>query len=145
MRPAQLAILTFLLTPGLLAQTNDAQSPDGLTILQQMSQHYSGDGPWYIEAIEEQTSEAEYSRQWTRTVMIGAVSGNQYHFEGHSQLGSAIHISDGKTAWDLHPEEHAYTQESAPTKGYESPKGWDMMEQSAHLAVQLLKELADLA
>jgi thiol-disulfide isomerase/thioredoxin len=143
MYPARLAMLTLLMAPAILAQTTGAQSPDGLTILKQMSQHYTGDGPWYIEAIEEQTSETEYSRQWTKTVMIGAVSDNEYHFEGHSQLGSALHISDGKTAWDLHPEEHAYTQELAPAKGYVQAGAWDMNEQSAQLAVGLRKDFAN--
>ncbi len=145
MHPARLAVLTLLIAPALLAQTTDPQSPDGLTILKQMSERYARDGSWYIEAVEEQTSETEYSRQWTKTVMIGAVSGNQYHFEGHSQLGSALHISDGKTAWDLHPEEHAYTQELAHTKGYEPPKIWDMLEQGAQIAVGLRKDFADFA
>ena len=145
MHPARLAVLTFLIGPALLAQTTDAQSPDGLTILKQMSEHYAGDSPWYIEAIEERTSQTEYSRQWTKAVKIGAVSGNQYHFEGHSETGSALHISDGKTAWDLHPEEHAYMQGPAPAKGYQQPKMWQMNEGDSQNAVRLRKDLADFA
>ena len=110
-----------------------------------MSEHYAGDSPWYIEAIAERTSQTEYSRQWTKTVTIGAVSGNRYHFEGHSETGSALHISDGKTAWELHPEEHAYMQGPAPAKGYQQPKIWEMNEWNAQNAVRLRKELADLS
>jgi thiol-disulfide isomerase/thioredoxin len=145
MYPARLAILTFLMVPALSAQTTDSQSPDGLHILRQMSEHYAGGGPWYIEAIEERTSQMEYSRQWTKNVMIGAVSGNQYHFEGHSETGSALHISDGKTAWDLHPKEHAYMQEPASAKGYQQPKMSEINEWSAQGAVQLRKDFADLS
>ncbi len=145
MYPARLVVLAFLIPPALLAQTTDAQSPDGLTVLRQMSEHYAGDGPWYIEAIEERTSQTEYSRQWTKTVKIGAVSGNQYHFEGHSETGSALHISDGKTAWDLHPEEHAYTQGPAPATKYQQPKMWQMNEGDSQQAVSLRKEFADFA
>jgi hypothetical protein len=44
---ARLALVTVLATPLLQAQ-ND--SPDGLTLLQQMSQHYARATSWYIEA-----------------------------------------------------------------------------------------------
>ena len=77
--------------------------------------------------------------------MIGAVSGNQYHFEGHSEGGSALHISDGETAWDLRPEEHAYTQGPAPAKGYQHLKMWQMNEGGAQNAVDLRKDFSDFA
>ena len=44
MYPARLALFALLVAPALLAQTTDAQSSDGLTILRQMSEHYAGGG-----------------------------------------------------------------------------------------------------
>jgi hypothetical protein len=117
MYSARFVLLTFITAPLLLSQSATMQ-PDGLSILQTMSKHYTGAKSWYIAATEERTSWNDYSRDWTKTVMIGAVSANRYHFEGHSETGSVLHVSDGKTAWDLHSEEHTYTQESAPANGY---------------------------
>lgn len=140
----RLALCALLIATPLLAQSSSS-AQDGLTILQQMSEHYAAAGSWYITASEEETSQNEYSRGWTKTVMIGAVSGNKYHYEGHSQFGSALHISNGKTAWDVRPEERAYTQETAPADGYQHPKGWMTNEMSAQRAVDLKKQFADFA
>lgn len=145
MNSAGFVLLNFLAAPILLAQSATTAQPDGMRILQMISEGYAGAKSWYIAATEERTSWNDYSRSWTKTVMIGAVSGNRYHFEGHSDTGSALHISDGKTAWDLHPEEQAYTQEPAPANGYQSPHTIFMNEGAAHSAVGFLKEFSDLA
>jgi outer membrane lipoprotein-sorting protein len=138
-------LFTLLTATALSAQNRSADSPDGLTILQRMSEHYAAATSWHIEATEERTSENEYSRGWTKTVMTAAVSGNKYRYEGHSSTGSALHISDGKMAWNLHPEEHAYTQEPAPANGYQPLREWQMNEQPAMQAVSLRKNFADFA
>jgi thiol-disulfide isomerase/thioredoxin len=145
MFPTRLTLLVLLTIPALWAQTDDLRSSDGLPILQQMSQHYASAGSWHIESTEERTSENEYSRNWTKTVTIGAVSGNKYRFEGHSGVGSAVHISDARTAWDLHPEEHAYTQASAPANVYQPPHMWPTNEQAALDAVNLRKRFAEFS
>jgi thiol-disulfide isomerase/thioredoxin len=143
MSPVGLGLLVFLAIPAVPAQTANTPSSDGLTILQQTGQHYASAGSWHIEATEERTSGNEYARGWSKTLMIGAVSGNEYHFEGHSETGSALHISDGKMAWDFHLEEHAYTQEPAPANGYQRLQSFSPNEQDAQRAVVLRKEFAD--
>ena len=45
----------------------------------------------------------------------------------------------------LHPDEHAYTQEPAPSNGYQQPKEWFPNEQSAQQAVRLRKEFAEFS
>ena len=143
MYPLRLALFALVIAPFLSAQGSVTQSSDGMALLQRMSDHYAGASSWYIEATSERTSATEYNRSWTKTVLISAVSGNKYHYEGHSEGGSAFHISDGKTAWDLHPEERAYTREPAPANGYHPPKEWQLNEQGAFEAVNLRKELAE--
>ena len=125
--PVRLAGFT-LLAVSAMAQSADTPAPDGLAILQQMSDHYAKAGSWYIVASEERTSQTEYSRDWAEAIMVTASSGNRYHYEGHSRDGSALHISDGKTAWSLHPDEHAYTEEPASATGYQSPNLIQMNE-----------------
>jgi len=105
-------LFTFLSTTILTAQ-NPSADPDGLTLLQQMSQHYSGAKSLYLEATREQSNTQEYSRNWSKTVMVAAISGDKYHYEGRDNMGSALHISDGKTEWMVHPGEHTYTQQPA--------------------------------
>ena len=145
MRSASFALFTLLATPLLPAHNATQAPPDGLAILQAMSSHYAAAKSWYIDATEERTTWNEYSRTWTKTVMIGAVSGNRYHFEGHSQTGSALHISDGTTAWDVHPEEHAYMKEAAPANGFQPPQRTFMSEAVAGRAVYLLKGFSEMA
>jgi thiol-disulfide isomerase/thioredoxin len=140
--PTRLASFTLLAVSAVSAQSADTPAPDGLAILQQMSEHYAKAGSWYIVATEERTEQTEYSNRWTKTVMVAASSGNRYHYEGHSEFGSALDICDGKTAWSLHPDEHAYTQEPAPATGYQSPKVIEMNEGAAWQAVNLSKQLA---
>jgi thiol-disulfide isomerase/thioredoxin len=140
--PTRLASFTLLAVSAVSAQSADTPAPDGLAILQQMSEHYAKAGSWYIVATEERTEQTEYSNRWTKTVMVTASSGNRYHYEGHSEFGSALDICDGKTAWSLHPDEHAYTQEPAPATGYQSPKVIEMNEGAAWQAVNLSKQLA---
>jgi thiol-disulfide isomerase/thioredoxin len=141
--PLRLGLFAFFAIPALLAQTANSHSWDGLTLLQRTGQHYASAGTWYIEATEERTSGNEYGGGWSKVVIVGAVSGDQYHFEGHSQTGSALHISDGKTAWDFHMEEHAYTQERAPVNGYQPLQTIFPNEQDAQRAVDLRKEFVD--
>src|ERR1700691_3180541 len=143
MVPARLALLTLLILPTLQAQTTDARPANAMALLQQMSDHYTNATSWYIVETQERTSKSEYSSYWTKTVLIGAQSGNKYHVEAHSQGGGALHISDGKTAWDYHADEHAYTQRSAPAGDYQPANSWSMLEQSTTGASELRKELAD--
>ena len=79
MSAARLALLTLLATP-LLQSQND--SPDGLRLLQQISQHYASATTWYIEAAEERTIEDESCSLSTNTsLLIGAQSGNEYQLQ----------------------------------------------------------------
>ena len=144
MYPARFILAAFVVAPLVPAQSAAPPQPDGLSILQRMSEHYAAAKSWYIAVTEESTSWNEYNRNWTKTLFVSAVSGNRYRFEGHSQMGSALHISDGTTAWDLHPEEHAYVQKAAPANGYES-HFVPLNEMAAQRAVSETKELAKFA
>lgn len=142
MNPARLALCILLAVPSLPAQSGATAPLDGLSILQKMGQQYAAAQSWYFVATEEQTMTNDYSRTWKKTVMISAATGNKYHYEGHSETGSAFHISDGRTAWDIHPEEHAYTREPAPDNGYEPPRTTPFNESAALHAFGLRTEFA---
>lgn len=68
MSTARLALVTLLATPLLHAQN---PSPDGLTLLEQLSRHYASATSWYIEATEERTIENESCSESTKAVIIG--------------------------------------------------------------------------
>jgi len=109
-----------------------------------MSQHYASATSWYIEAKEEHSFENEYCSESQETTMLGAESGRKYHYEAHSH-GSAVHISDGITAWDFHPDKEEYRKQPAPA-------GPDFSSQSSYpaeavvvQAVGLRKYFAELA
>ena len=137
--------LILIAAPLLLAQSPSPTSPDGLTILRTMSDRYAQAKSWYIEDTAEQSNWNDYSRAWFRTVMVAAVSGNRYHYEGRSNTGSAIHISDGKTVWNLRPDEHAYTQQPASPVPDRSPHPVAMTEMAAERATSLAKTFAAFA
>lgn len=145
MRSLRLFFISLLSAPLIAAQSGGTAQPDGMTILQKMSEQYAQAKSWHIEATEEQTNWNDYQRTWLKEVQIGAVSDKRYHFEGISQTGSALHISDGTTAWDLHPEEHAYTQKPAPVDGYKPTPQFFMNESAASFAVELAKKYAEFA
>lgn len=143
MHPAGSISAALLAASLLSAQGTATAQPNGLSILRAMSERYAATKSWYIAATEERTNWNDYSRFWTKTVMVGAVSGNHYHFEGRSQTGTALLISDGKSAWDLHLQENAYTQEPAPAIGHPQPNPASIIEGPAHRATVLLKEFSD--
>lgn len=142
MSAARLALLTLLATPLLHAQN---ESPDGLSLLLQMSQHYAGANSWYIEAAEERTIENESCTLSNNTSLIGAESGNEYHYESNTRTGSALHISDGATAWDFHSGNHEYRKQAAPAGGYTPDQSSYMAEARISQAMRLRKEFADMA
>lgn len=149
MRPAWLVLMTFLAVPVVFGQSGETASPaastgtpGGLAILTQMSQRYANAGSWYLQATEEQTSGNEYGHNWSKMVMVSAVSGNKYHYESHEQGGSGFEVSDGKTAWELRVEARQYTQKPAPANGYQQPKTWVMGEGDVYRAVAMKKVLA---
>lgn len=142
MSAARLALLTLLATPLLHAQ-ND--SLDGLSLLQQMSQHYASATSWYIEAAEERTIENESCSLSNNTSLIGAESGNEYHYESRTPTGSALHISDGVIAWDFHSGTHEYRKQSAPGGGYTPDQNPYAAEVTIPQAMRLRKDFGDMA
>ena len=144
MLPVRVLACALIATP-LFAQSPAPAKPGGLAILQKMSRQYAAAKTWYIAATLENTSWNSYTHDWSKTVMIGAVSGNRYHFEGHSFTGSALHVSNGTTAWDFHPDSHDYTREPAPAHGYKQHYPIPMNETAAARAADLLKQLSGMA
>lgn len=151
MTAARLALLTVLATPLLHAQEN---SLDGLSLLQQMSEHYASATSWYIVAAEERTIENDSCSLSNSARLIGAESGNEYHYEshteyhekGHRRIGSALHISDGATSWDFHSANHEYRKQTAPTGGYTpEQRSSYVAEVRISQVMRFRKDFADMA
>jgi thiol-disulfide isomerase/thioredoxin len=142
MSVARLALSALLATPLLHAQKD---SLDGLSLLQQMSQHYASTTSWYIEAAEERTVENESCNLSSNTSLIGAESGNEYHYESQTRTGSALHISDGTTAWDFHAGNHEYREQAAPARGFTPDQSSLMGEPRIPQAMRLRRDFADMA
>jgi outer membrane lipoprotein-sorting protein len=87
-----------------------ANSSEGLELLNQVAQRYTEAKSYYIESVEESTSTTEYARSWQKALITAAETpGNRFHFEGHSNGGSAMKVADGKTVWTYRADEHRYT------------------------------------
>jgi thiol-disulfide isomerase/thioredoxin len=112
----------FLLTAMIVAPpamaSAQAASPlpsDGLALLEKAALRYAEAKSYSIQSTEERTISSELYRQWTRQIINASEApGGRFHFEGRTQFGDAAEISDGKTIWTLHADQHRYTMISAP-------------------------------
>jgi thiol-disulfide isomerase/thioredoxin len=87
-----------------------ANSSDGLELLKKVAQQYADANSYSIESVEERSSSGEYDHSWQKTILTAAEApGNRFHYEGHSNTGSAMRVADGKNVWTYRVDEHRYT------------------------------------
>jgi thiol-disulfide isomerase/thioredoxin len=88
-----------------------AASSDALAILRQVTQKYAEAKSYHIEATEDLIRSNEFGRDWRKTIMSVTVApGDRYRYEGRGAFGSALLVSDGKTTWTYHYDEHLFTE-----------------------------------
>ena len=130
----------------LLQSAQVAPPTDALALLSEVSQRYADAKSYHIEAVEEETSSSELSRDWHKIFMTGIVMpGGRYHYEGRNVVGAAVLISDGVRQWVYLPERNAYTQE--PVLSEEAAKKYVQQqdELAARNARWIVSRLALLA
>jgi thiol-disulfide isomerase/thioredoxin len=142
----------FLLFAALFATLPVAQAVPsaptnkGLDLLVQVSEKYKNAKSYYIESVEERTTTGEYSRDWEKTMLVAAGSPeNHYHYEGDSQLGNALCVSDGQTVWTYHVGDHRYTAKPFSTEKSDKHRPIPMQEMALLQAQHLRQRLADSA
>jgi thiol-disulfide isomerase/thioredoxin len=119
---------------------------DGLGLLTRVARHYADAKSYRIELTEERTTTTEYSRQWNKTVLVGAEApGNRYYFEGHGEMGTAIRVSDGATLWKYRAAQHRYTAKPASMPSDKKPEPIAMSEMAAMDAGNMRRNLAGYA
>lgn len=120
-------------------------SSQGLDLLTRVSNKYKEARSYYIESTEEQTSIGENRHYWERTVLIAAGSPeNHYHYEGRSQFGNAVRVSDGNTVWTYHVTEQLYTAQPASAEQSDKHRIIPMAEQALLQAQNLRQRLGTL-
>jgi thiol-disulfide isomerase/thioredoxin/outer membrane lipoprotein-sorting protein len=130
----------------ILLQSAQVSSPDGLTLLSEVSQHYADAKSYHIEAVEEETTSGELLRDWQKTLMTAiATPGGRYRYEGRSVAGAAVLISDGVRQWDYLPERNAYTQKPVLSEEAEKKRVHQQDEFAASNARWIVARLALLA
>lgn len=145
----KLSYTLFLLTAVsfvCMAQTAPTTNtkPDAAMLLQQISKRYAAAKYYHIEAIVERETSGDLYRNWEKSVYTAAVSpGNRYHYEGHTQFGWPLKVSDGKTEINYNADYHEYTRQPAPESGPGELKGPIFQEQFGVVtALSLLKSLS---
>lgn len=115
-------------------------------IAQARGQHYADAKSYRIESVEERTTSNDLERSWEKTILTAAESRvNRFHYEGRAGFGSARQVSDGKTVWTYHLDDHQYTEKPI-TRGESSEKRIIGDEEFAVIQAQSLrKTLADMA
>jgi peroxiredoxin/outer membrane lipoprotein-sorting protein len=117
----------------------DSGKPDAVILLQEVKDKYTQAKFYNIESIRETEFKGDLSRQWDKSFLSAAVaSGNRYRFEGRSDFGSTMKISDGKTEWIFNPLAKLYTQKPAPDAGPSGLKGALPIDQTALTEAQNL-------
>ena len=106
-----LSVLGMLAAAAAFAQSAPSSSfSDGLEVLKKVAQRYANADSYSIESVEERTENGEYDHSWQKTILIAAEApGNRFRYEGHSSLGSAMTVADGKNVWTYRVDEHRYT------------------------------------
>ena len=110
-----------------------------------MSRHYASATSWYIEAAEERTIENESCSLSNNTSLIGAESGNKYHYESRTRTGSAVHIFNGVIAWDFHSGTHEYLKQTVQGGGYTQDQSSYAGEVTIPQPMRLRKDFGDMA
>ena len=131
---------------GFAQASSPSDSPSGLAILQQVSRHYADAKSYRIESVEELTTTNAFERDWHKTLVTAAEApGNRYRYEGHSNAGGSLRVSDGATIWTYHIDEGTFTRTDASAKPSvnRTPLAWS--EAPLLRAQTLRKQLADFA
>jgi thiol-disulfide isomerase/thioredoxin len=107
--------IVLLFVFALLHQTPQTAPPkDALALLTEVSQRYADAKSYHIEVVEERTYNNELSRSWQKTLLTAIVMpGGRYRYEGQSDEGTAIYISDGIHHWDYLPDQEVFTERIA--------------------------------
>ncbi len=125
---------------------NSSASPTGLELLQQVSRHYAAAKSYRIEATEETTTTNDYEHNWQKMLLTAAeAEGSRYYYEGHSNAGGAVRVSDGKTMWNYHTDEHTYTIKATSDNSTAPAQPLSWAEMGSLRAQNIHKELAELA
>jgi thiol-disulfide isomerase/thioredoxin len=134
------AVVLFL---ALLPQAStNPRTKDALALLNEVGQRYADAKSYHVEAIVEETTSNELSRNWTKTFLTAIVSPEgHYRYGGRSGLGAATLVSDGVTEWDYHADEHLYT-ESRLSSGHSDREGvipivWMSLVRAKTLVVEI--------
>ena len=124
-----------------------ASRPDAATTLQQIGKKYAEAKYYHVEAVQEWETKSDFSNDWYKSNFTAIVGpGNRYRFEGHTQFGWPLKISDGKTETNYHPDFREYTQQPVPESVPSQLKGPIYEEQfGLEAAMHLLKNLSRLA
>jgi thiol-disulfide isomerase/thioredoxin/outer membrane lipoprotein-sorting protein len=141
-------LFLFVLTSAVtLAQTAPSAqaSSKGLELLNRVCSKYKDAKSYYIESVEERTSINEYRHDWERTVLRAAVSSeNRYYYEGRSGFSNAVRVSDGKTIWTYHGNDHHYIVQSANGEKPDKHRVIPMAEMALLYAQNLRQQLSKI-
>jgi outer membrane lipoprotein-sorting protein len=143
--PQRFLLIAALSTTLAFAQAapSTASKSKGLDLLNQVSEKYKNAKSYYIESVEERTTIGEYRRDWEKTAIVAAGSPeNRYHYEGRSQLGNAMRVSDGNTIWTYHVNDQRYTAKPAAEKAGARRPRHDLPPAFVHVRIRQVSAVA---
>jgi len=124
-RRIAVALLIAGSTPLLFSQdtSTSTQKSKGMGLLEQVAQKYEHATSYQIALEREQSITSSLSRSWEKSILSATVApGNRYRFEGQTNSGWRVQLSDGKTEWEYEPSSNEYTQRPESDAEAESAK-----------------------
>jgi thiol-disulfide isomerase/thioredoxin len=104
-----------------LGQSTRETAPDPLALLERAARQYSDLKSYKITRQETFASKHPPDPSPTETTAIEA-PGGRFRFEGESNWGKAIQVSDGHWVWYYRPTQNAYTRRPAAGKKPDLPE-----------------------
>lgn len=125
---------------------SSSTAPTGLELLQQVSRHYAEATSYRIESVEETTTTSDFEHNWQKMILTAAeAEGNRYYYEGRSNAGGAVRVSDGHMIWNYHIDEHTYTRKETSDNSAAPQQPLNWAEMASLRAQNIRKGLSELA
>ncbi len=146
MRPLSSFVLLFLVFLALpcSAQSSTDVPRDGLELLKRVARHYADAKSYRIESVEERQMFNAFRHSWEKTVLVAAEApGNRFRYEGKTEIGDSLRISDGSSVWIYRGGLQLFTKEVSGQENKNRVVGMD--EVSRTYAQDLRSRMVDLA
>ncbi|HEY0564933.1 MAG TPA: DUF2092 domain-containing protein [Terriglobales bacterium] len=108
----------LLLLVALAQQHSDSSA---LRLLQDASNQLANAHSYHLQVLRRAEDSGKHHQSWEEQTLVAVVDGKRYRYEGMSDMGSAVAVSDGRTVTTYHVNEKLYKQTSSAQNASSTP------------------------